>query len=87
MIDEGHSIADAHAPYDAVAKLVDIGAPHHVAAAAVSIRAAIVAAAVVRPAADHRAGRKTADKARAESAAAMAMPMLRSPPCLRRSMP
>jgi hypothetical protein len=42
--------------------------PLDITATAIGVRATIVAASVVRPAADHRACRKTADKARAKSA-------------------
>jgi hypothetical protein len=66
-----------------VAKAVDKRSPLNVAATTVSVRATIISvratvvAASVVPAAYHRAGRKTADKARAKSATTMAMPMLR----------
>jgi hypothetical protein len=74
-----------------VAKAVDNNLPLYITAAAIGVRATtisvwattisvwatIVAASVVRPAAYHRACRKTADKARTKSATTIAMPMLR----------
>ncbi len=66
-----------------MAKAVDKHSPLNVAVTPVSVRSTIISvratvvAASVVPAAYHRAGRKTADKARAKSATTVAMPILR----------
>ena len=61
---------------NSVAKAIDKNSPLNVAVAGISVGATIVAASVVRAAANYGACRKTANKTWTKSATIMSMPML-----------